>query len=115
MGMDIDINKIVLCRKKILLMMLLNFSDWLCTITLLHFDGFFEANPLMASVLDKPLLCFAVKCILPLILMSYIFYVLPVSSNGIVKAVNIIMMVLGVIYLLINILHIFNFVILFNM
>ncbi|MGN0459277.1 MAG: DUF5658 family protein [Ruminococcus sp.] len=113
--MDIDMKKIALCRQKILLIILLNFSDWLCTVTLLRHDGFFEANPLMVNLLDKPFLCFAVKCILPFILMSYIFYALPVSSNGIVKAVNIIMIVLGVIYLLINILHIFNFVILFNM
>ncbi|MGN1126600.1 MAG: DUF5658 family protein [Ruminococcus sp.] len=113
--MDIDMKQIVLCRRRILLIILLNFSDWLCTVTLLRYDGFFEANPLMVNLLDKPLLCFAVKCILPLILMSYIFYALPISSNSIIKAVNIIMIVLGVIYLLINILHIFNFVILFNM
>ena len=113
--MDIDLKKVVLCRQKILLMIFLNFSDWLCTVTLLRYDGFFEANPLMVNLLDKPLLCFFVKCILPFILMSYIFYALPVSSKNIVKAVNIIMIVLGAIYLLINILHIFNFINLFNM
>ena len=113
--MDIDMKKIALCRQKILLMIFLNFSDWLCTITLLRYDGFFEANPLMVNLIDKPFLCFIVKCILPFILMLYIFYALPSSSKNIVKGVNIIMIVLGTIYLLINILHIFNFVILFNM
>ncbi len=107
--------KIEVCRKRLILLMLLNFSDWLCTITLLSFDGFYEANPIMASVIDKPLLCFVIKCLLPLFLVSYIYYILPKSNVSIVKIVGIIMLIIGIFYLLINILHIINFMILFNL
>lgn len=106
-------SKVSVCRNRLILIMLLNFSDWLCTVTLLHFQGFYEANPLMLSLLDKPLLCFVIKCILPLLLIGYIYYILPKSTLGIVKLVGIIMLLLGGFYLLINILHILNFLILF--
>lgn len=105
-------DRIINCRKKMALIMLLNFSDWLCTTTLLRFDGFYEVNPIMSSIIDRPVLCFFVKCIIPLILVAYIYWVLPLGNGRVVNIVNITMLFIGIFYLFINALHIFNFVIL---
>ncbi len=47
----------------------LNVVDWICTVVLLHTGGFFEANPLMQSIVSDISLGFLVKCILPALLM----------------------------------------------
>lgn len=113
--MEMFLEKVSLCRKKMMLVMLLNFSDWLCTVTILKHDGFFEVNPFMLYLMDKPLLCFLFKCMLPLLLVSYIYVVLPRSNDFVVRLVNIVMIIISVFYLLINAVHIFNFVILLNL
>jgi hypothetical protein len=106
--MESFLNKVKLCRKKIVMIMFLNFSDWVCTTTLLNNEGFFEVNPIMAQIMDKPLLCFCIKCILPFILSLYIYKVLPNSNELVVSVVNIIMIIISLFYIAINIVHIFN-------
>ena len=111
--MDKTYYKVFLCRKRLLLIALLNFSDWLCTITLLRHEGFFEVNPLMVQLVDSPLLCFLIKCILPFCLILYIYKMLPKSGERLIAVVSSSMLVITGFYLAINILHIFNFIILF--
>ena len=106
-------NRVQLCRNRMVLISFLNFSDWFCTTTILKNDGFFELNPLMAGLVDNPLLCFAVKCIVPLLLIIYIYHVLPQAGEKILYAINFAMVMILIFYLAINILHIFNFAILF--
>ena len=77
--------------------------------------GFEEINPIMIYLLEKPLFCFVVKCILPLILVGYIFYAIKNASDNLIYAVNIVMLIVVVFYSLINIMHIINFIVLFNM
>jgi hypothetical protein len=110
--MEMINEKVVLCRKKLIAIAFLNFSDWLCTLILLKNDGFFEVNPIMSAIMDNPLLCFGVKCVLPLILISYIYYILPHSNFSIVRIVNIIMMIISIFYIIINLIHIFNLILL---
>lgn len=113
--MNIALDYVPNCRKNLLLLLFLNLSDYLCTITITKYTGFEEINPIMISMLEKPMFCFLVKCILPIVLVGYIFYAIKNASNNLVFAVNIVMKGVVVFYLLINILHIINFVILFNM
>ena len=59
--------------------------------------------------------CFMIKCVLPLLLVGYIFYAIKNASDNLIFIVNIVMFVVVVFYLLINIMHIINFIVLFNM
>ena len=59
--------------------------------------------------------CFVIKCVLPLLLVGYIFYAIKNASDNLIFIVNIVMFVVVVFYLLINIMHIINFIVLFNM
>ena len=59
--------------------------------------------------------CFIIKCVLPLLLVGYIFYAIKNASDNLIFIVNIVMFVVVVFYLLINIMHIINFIVLFNM
>lgn len=113
--MEISNESINKGRRGLFLVALLNFSDWLCTVTLLRYNGFQEINPLMVQIIDKPLFCFFVKCVIPLIMILYIYLVLPKSSEKIVKSVSVVTVIISIVYIGINILHIFNFSILFNL
>lgn len=103
------------CRRKLLLLFFLNISDYLCTITIIQYNGFKEINPIMIYLLEKPMFCFVIKCVLPLLLVGYIFYAIKNASDNLIFIVNIVMFVVVVFYLLINIMHIINFIVLFNM
>lgn len=43
----------------------LNIADWICTVALLRTGGFFEANPLMRTLIGEPLSGLVAKCLLP--------------------------------------------------
>lgn len=113
--MEISKDKVFNCRRVLLLVLCLNFSDWLCTVSILRFDGFSEINPIMIYMLDKPLFCFLIKCVVPLMLVTYIFFAVKNANENIIFVVNMSMWFVTVIYLLINIMHIINFIVLFNM
>lgn len=104
--------KVYCCRQRLILVALLNISDWFCTMVILKNKGFFEVNPFMANLIENPMLCFFVKIILPFALMMYIFYMVPKIRGKLLNAIAVIMLVLTGFYLAINIVHIFNFVLL---
>ena len=51
----------------------LNIADWICTVALLRSGGFYEANPLMRSVIGEPLSGLIVKCLLPAVLLTFVY------------------------------------------
>lgn len=103
------------CRRKLLLLFFLNLSDYFCTTTIIQYKGFEEINPIMIYLLEKPMFCFMIKCVLPLLLVGYIFYAIKNASDNLIFIVNIVMLIVVVFYSLINIMHIINFIVLFNM
>lgn len=100
---------------KLLIMYLLNVSDWLCTEALISSGRFYEANPIMQSVVDSFPLTLLVKGVLPLVLviLCAIIYRLADCEEGRFAGW---MINFGIIvYSLLNIWHIANFVLLFSL
>ena len=52
-------------RRNLFVLYILNIADWLCTMALLSSGGFYEANPLMRSVVGSIPMGFAVKVLIP--------------------------------------------------
>ncbi|MBQ9674254.1 MAG: hypothetical protein IJV39_06480 [Ruminococcus sp.] len=104
--------KVVFCRRHMIAMLLLNFSDWLSTVVITRYDGFYEVNPIMQSMLQNPLLCFILKCIVPFIFVLYIYCLLPSGGETIIKFVSVTIFSVLVFYFMINIVHIINFTLL---
>ncbi|MCH5297916.1 MAG: hypothetical protein J1E85_09630 [Ruminococcus sp.] len=100
---------------KLLMLYLLNVSDWLCTEALIASGRFYEANPIMQSVIDSFWMTLLVKGILPLVLVllcAIIFRLADCEEGKFTGwAIN-----FGIIvYSLLNIWHIANFVLLFSL
>ena len=99
--------------EKLAFLYLLNIIDWLCTEALLLSGRFYEANPLMSGVITAFWQTFIIKVLLPLaltVICSIIFKLAGEEENRFANA----MIYIGiVIYALLNLWHIFNFVLLF--
>lgn len=100
---------------KLLMLYLLNISDWLCTEALLASGRFFEANPIMQSVVGDFWLTLLVKGILPLalVLLCAFIYRLTDCEDG--KFAGWIVNIGIIAYSLLNVWHIANFVLLFSL
>ena len=98
---------------KIFFLYFLNLVDWLCTQALLASGHFFEANPIMQPVLGSFWSALLVKGILPLVLIiicSLIYKLSGVEEGFFTKF----LLYIGITaYALVNLWHIFNFVLLF--
>ena len=98
----------------LVMLYLLNVVDWLCTETLIASGKFYEANPIMQSVLSNFWLTVFVKGVLPLalVLLCALIYRLMDSEIGIVADL---VLKIGIFaYAAINIWHILNFGLLFS-
>lgn len=99
--------------QKIFFLYFLNLVDWFCTQALLASGKFYEANPIMQPVLDNFLTAFLIKGILPLVLIIIccVVYKLMGVEEGFF---TILLLYIGICaYALVNLWHIFNFVLLF--
>lgn len=99
--------------EKLAFMYLLNLIDWLCTEALLLTGRFYEANPLMSGLITGFWSAFIIKAVLPLgmIIICCVIYRL---SGGVESlAADVIIYIGIVLYALVNLWHIFNFVLLF--
>ncbi|MBQ9247620.1 MAG: hypothetical protein IJ171_03430 [Ruminococcus sp.] len=83
--------------------------DWICTVTLLRNDGFYEANPLMQSVVADITLGFLVKCILPACLMVPIWRLICLLEMPDLPIVDRFVSFVLVLYTAICAVHIVNF------
>ncbi len=91
---------------QLILLYFLNVSDYIFTLTLISSGAFIEANPLLSSGINGPS-GFIAKCILPLILLSYIHIRFCTSQIKHPKVIGILLAVILTYYVLINLMHIF--------
>lgn len=98
---------------KLFFLYILNLVDWLCTEVLIASGRFFEANPIMQPVLKNFTSALLIKGILPLILVisCAVIYKLADTDAGFLP--NLLLNIGITAYVLLNLWHIFNFVLLF--
>lgn len=97
-------------KKKLVLIYLLNIFDILFTIYLLKTKLFIELNPLMKKVVTDYNYSFFVKGILPAILFIYIYIRIKKANIGQLKKSNHLINGIGLLYILINIMHIVSII-----
>lgn len=100
---------------KLLMLYLLNVSDWLCTEALIASGRFFEANPIMQPVVDNFWLTLLVKGILPLVLVLLCAFVFRLAGCEDSRFASRMINFAIIAYSLLNIWHIANFVLLFSL
>lgn len=100
-------------KRRLLLLYSLNAADWICTVTLLRFDGFFEANPIARLFIGSLPLGFMLKLIMPMVIVACIVWLCEKLDRDGLKAVSVSVTAAVIFYLLLCACHIINFVILF--
>lgn len=99
--------------QKIFFLYFLNLTDWFCTQALLASGKFYEANPIMQPVLGNFWTALLIKGILPLVLIiicSIVYKLMGVEEGFFTN----LLLYIGIgAYALVNLWHIFNFVLLF--
>ena len=98
---------------KLFFMYFLNVAYWFCTQALIDSGRFHEANPLMAWIMQYPIVGFFVKCVLPLALsiMIWLFYkIFKLEQN---RFTNFIIYSGVIIYSAVIMIHIINFLTLY--
>ena len=100
--------------QKLFFLYSLNLTDWLCTEALLATGKFVEANPVMSGILGSFFSILIIKGILPLaltILCAVLFRLADIKNS----LIAIVTLDFGIIaYSLLNLWHVFNFILLFN-
>ena len=99
--------------EKLAFLYLLNLIDWLCTEALLLTGRFYEANPLMSGLITGFWSAFIIKAVMPLGMIIICSVVYRISGGIESLAADIIIYTGIVLYALVNLWHIFNFVLLF--
>lgn len=100
--------------QKLFFLYMLNLVDWLCTEALLSTGRFYEANPLMSGVLPHFMPTLLLKGLLPLgmsLLCAWLF-----RRSGLRESpLSSVLLNVGiVVYALVNLWHIMNFLLLFS-
>ena len=98
---------------KLFLLYILNICDWICTEALLKSGYFIEANPVMQPVVTDFWQTILIKGILPLVLILISCVIFKWADTGETKLIKIMLFVGIIAYVLVNLWHIFNFVLLF--
>lgn len=98
---------------KLAFLYLLNLIDWLCTSALILSGRFREANPLMSGVITDFYSALILKAVLPLVIIILCSVLYKLMGEGEVRFADGIIYIGIVLYALINLWHIFNFVLLF--
>ncbi len=98
---------------KLAFLYLLNIIDWLCTEALLLSGRFYEANPLMSGIITGFYPTFIIKAALPLAVIILCSVLYKLSGAGENRFADVLIYIGIVIYALLNLWHIFNFVLLF--
>ena len=100
--------------QKIFFLYFLNLIDWLCTEALLASGKFYEANPVMQPVLTGFWQTILIKGIFPLALILICCLVFRLLGEEQSLITNILLYIGIIAYALVNLWHIFNFVLLFS-
>lgn len=99
--------------QKMFFLYFLNITDWICTEALLASGYFAEANPVMQPVLNNFWQTIIIKGVIPLAVILLSCLVNRWANAGDSIIINIMLYVGISIYMLVNLWHIFNFVLLF--
>lgn len=99
--------------QKLFFLYFLNLSDWICTEVLIGSGKFYEANPVMQPILSDFWLTILVKGLLPLALVGICALIYKLSGSGQNFFTNLLLYIGITAYALVNLWHIFNFVLLF--
>ena len=100
-------------KRKLYLLYSLNAADWICTAVLLRSGRFFEANPLTRTFIDDTSAGFAIKCVIPAVLITLIVRASDRLSTDDLRRVDMFGSFALAFYTLLCIDHIINFTILF--
>lgn len=100
---------------KLFFLYFLNVADWFCTQVLIDSGYFHEANPLMSWIMTYPIVGFFVKCILPLALSILIWLFFKAFNLEQNKFTNFIIYSGVVIYSVVILIHIVNFIMLYSL
>ena len=100
--------------KKLGLLYFLNIVDWLCTEALLSSGRFTEANPIMQPILSGFWQTALIKGILPLALILICALLYKLSGIEENRFATVLINIGIIAYSLVNLWHIFNFVLLFS-
>ena len=98
-------NSLIIIKKKLILLYLLNVTDIICTLLLLKTGFFAEANIFMAKVVERPLLSLCLKVALPAILLQHLYHMIRSSEEDALRVSNIAINVSLSVYVLVNISH----------
>ncbi len=98
---------------KLFLLYFLNLVDWVCTEALLASGRFYEANPIMSPVLSGFWQTILIKGFLPLALVLLCALIYKLSGEAESRLTNLLINIGIIAYVLVNMWHILNFVLLF--
>lgn len=99
--------------QKLFFLYMLNLSDWICTEALIGSGYFYEANPVMQPVLQDFWSTLMIKGLLPLALILLCCAIFKWAGEEESSFANFLIYIGIAIYALVNLWHIFNFVLLF--
>ena len=92
-------------KSKLLLLYFLNIADIIFTLILLSTGYYFEANILMAEVVNNTAATLLLKIILPAILLAVLYQRIKIATNKQRKISNYAISPVAILYMLINIFH----------
>ena len=91
---------------RLIILYVLNITDYLFTLILISSGLFVEANPILQFHIDG-ILGFVLKCVVPLILLSYLHIRFLTCKPKHEKIVKILLNAILIYYVAVNIMHIF--------
>lgn len=103
---------IISIKFKLLMLYILNVIDIALTLLLLKSGYYIEANPFMANIIELPMQLFLVKIIMPALLLCFIYFRIKKAKEHQLIISNTIINGALCGYGLLNLLHVFWFVIL---
>jgi len=99
-------------KHKFLILYLLNLTDIIFTLLLLHTGLYMEANALMVKAVQSLVSSFILKVVLPAALLGYLYIRMTKATETQLKKSNLIITIVISIYFLINVSHLVWFAIL---
>lgn len=100
-------NIISTIKTKFIMIYILNFTDIIFTFLLLNTGVFYEANPLMHSVIENPMKSLILKGVAPGLLLLLIYIRMRKASEKQLVQGNLVINLCLIFYILINICHLF--------
>lgn len=93
-------------KKKLIFLYMLNVLDIMFTLVLLKTGIFMEVNILMVDTVNNPIQVFLMKAVLPALLLFFIYIRMQKATEKQLKQSNVIINIATCIYIIVNMLHI---------